>query len=145
MIPRSLYLALALAISFSNVSAFSSLTTPSARAQVASALQASSNDDCCGHSSQQQRRAFLSSIFTAASVTLTTTPAYAGLLDDYGADPTVDKQPAKEKKVQAVNKGKQESNMEPNLRSNYYYPTNKGMCTATAESELQSFFAIVSY
>jgi Na+-transporting NADH:ubiquinone oxidoreductase subunit NqrC len=49
--------------------------------------------------------------------------AQASLLDDYGADPTDNKQPKKVE--QAVNKGKQESSMEPNLRSNYYYPTNK--------------------
>lgn len=51
-------------------------------------------------------------------------PAYASLLDDYGTDPNADKQP-KKKTEQAKDKGKAASNSEPNLRSNYYYPTNK--------------------
>jgi hypothetical protein len=55
-------------------------------------------------------------------------PANAGLLDDYGSDPNVDKEPAKKTKELARDKGKPESNSEPNLRSNYYYPTNKGEC-----------------
>jgi len=46
-------------------------------------------------------------------------------LDEYGADPLDNKQPAKKEVVQARDKGKAESNLEPNLRSNYYYPTNK--------------------
>ncbi|KAL7452426.1 hypothetical protein ACHAWC_004149 [Mediolabrus comicus] len=77
------------------------------------------------------RRAVLSSIFTtvtAGSTLILSSPqsAYAGLLDEYGADPNTDKQPpTKKEKVQARDKGKPESNLEPNLRSNYYYPTNK--------------------
>jgi len=50
------------------------------------------------------------------------------LLDDYGSDPNVDREPAKKTKELARDKGKPESNSEPNLRSNYYYPTNKGEC-----------------
>ena len=77
------------------------------------------------------RRAVLSSIFTTTVTVgsvLSSSPqsAYAGLLDEYGADPNEDKQPTKKKEVvQARDKGKAESNLEPNLRSNYYYPTNK--------------------
>jgi hypothetical protein len=71
----------------------------------------------------QQRRAVLSSLLTSSAVIFSSV-ANASLLDDYGTDPQKDQQP---KKVveQAVNKGKIESNLEPNLRSNYYYPTNK--------------------
>jgi hypothetical protein len=59
-----------------------------------------------------------------SSAVIFSSVANASLLDDYGTDPQKDQQP---KKVveQAVNKGKIESNLEPNLRSNYYYPTNK--------------------
>lgn len=51
--------------------------------------------------------------------------ASAGLLDEYGTDPT--KITAEEKKAREAVKGvaKAESSYEPNLRSNYYYPTNK--------------------
>jgi hypothetical protein len=65
----------------------------------------------------------------ATTATLGSTAAYASLLEDYGADPNVNKQPektTKKAKELARDKGKVESSMEPNLRSNYYYPTNKG-------------------
>jgi len=54
-------------------------------------------------------------------------PAFAGLLDDFGTDPTkISKAPKKEVVREAiVSQPKGESNFEPNLRSNYYYPTNK--------------------
>jgi hypothetical protein len=56
--------------------------------------------------------------------------AKASLLDDFGTDPTKIKDPseteAERKKREAFEyKPKAESNFEPNLRSNYYYPTNK--------------------
>jgi len=126
---RSLTLALALAfVSSHRAAAFSTTSAPSTKAaRVASfALEASSSaDGDCSSQLSQQRRAVLTSLVTVASATLGgISPAYAGLLDDYGADPNVNKQPAP-KKEQAKNKGKETSNMEPNLRSNYYYPTNK--------------------
>eukprot|EP00986_Skeletonema_menzelii_P008730 scaffold3792_cov160-Skeletonema_menzelii.AAC.7 len=65
---------------------------------------------------------------SALTVSTTATIANAGLLDEYGTDPLSDNnQPTNKKKevVQARDKGKPESNLEPNLRSNYYYPTNK--------------------
>ncbi|KAL7496231.1 hypothetical protein ACHAWT_005880 [Skeletonema menzelii] len=75
------------------------------------------------------RRTVLSSMLTSAlTVSTTATIANAGLLDEYGTDPLSDNnQPTNKKKevVQARDKGKPESNLEPNLRSNYYYPTNK--------------------
>jgi hypothetical protein len=93
----------------------------------------------------QRRREILTSIFfsiTSTSTSLAASfmvggaalpqPAYASLLDDYGADPIINKQPektttsTKKAKELARDKGKIESSMEPNLRSNYYYPTNKG-------------------
>lgn len=100
----------------------SSNSSPLNVARVASALEASSsNGDVCVHHSS--RRAVLSSLLTVASAAIAPA-AHAGLLDDYGTDPNVNKEPVKVKE-QAKNKGKADSNMEPNLRSNYYYPTNK--------------------
>lgn len=54
-------------------------------------------------------------------------PANAGLLDDYGGtdNMSITSKAAAEDKRPATPMAKGESNMEPNLRSNYYYPTNK--------------------
>jgi len=54
-------------------------------------------------------------------------PAFAGLLDEFGTDPSkISNTPKKEVNREAVvAQSKGESNFEPNLRSNYYYPTNK--------------------
>lgn len=54
-------------------------------------------------------------------------PAFAGgLLDEFGTDPSkINNAPKKETREAVVAQGKGESNFEPNLRSNYYYPTNK--------------------
>ena len=55
--------------------------------------------------------------------------ATASLLDDFGKDPTTIKDLAAEKERKAREAAmvvpKEESQIEPNLRSNYYYPTNK--------------------
>merc|ERR1712085_126284 len=54
-----------------------------------------------------------------------TKPAVAGgLLDEFGSDPT-QIAPKKAVREASVSGPKGESNFEPNLRSNYYYPTNK--------------------
>lgn len=71
------------------------------------------------------RREFLTGI-TASSLSflVATNPAQASLLDEYGGDPgkIQEKKPA----VAAVKvESKSDSIIEPNLRSNYYYPTNK--------------------
>lgn len=54
-------------------------------------------------------------------------PAFASLLDEFGTDPTkITTAPKKEAvRTGVVAQSKGESNFEPNLRSNYYYPTNK--------------------
>mmetsp|Transcript_854 Transcript_854/g.1031 ORF Transcript_854/g.1031 Transcript_854/m.1031 type:complete len:250 (-) Transcript_854:66-815(-) len=71
----------------------------------------------------QSRRAWLSN---AASATVAFAPsiASAGLLDEFGDDP---KQIKQKESAPAIAKAgaKKESAIEPNLRSNYYYPTNK--------------------
>ncbi|KAG7349529.1 hypothetical protein IV203_012126 [Nitzschia inconspicua] len=75
---------------------------------------------------QATRRSFLQ--FGAASVmgvTLATQPASAGLLDEYGSDPSKIDAPKKTVREAVKVTQKIESDLEPNLRSNYYYPTNK--------------------
>lgn len=53
-------------------------------------------------------------------------PAHAGLLDDFGTDPkTINQEPKKASREAVKVVSKTESVLEPNLRSNYYYPTNK--------------------
>ena len=84
-----------------------------------SAFSTSSSPKC-----SQDRRQVLSSLVSITGVLLPNI-ANAGLLDDYGTDPTQDKQPEKKKPELAKAKAKVESAVEPNLRSNYYYPTNK--------------------
>ena len=108
---RSLSLALALALAAHQASAFSTTQSTTPGAFSSSALKATTV--------VEDRRAILSSFCSL----MIPNAAYAGLLDDYGTDPAVEKQPVK--KEQAKNKGKAESALEPNLRSNYYYPTNK--------------------
>lgn len=75
-----------------------------------------------------QRRALVGT--TLASIcSLVTVPniAYAGLLDEYGTDPSSTKTTVKlvGAKGEAPSPKKEESTIPPNLRSNYYYPTNK--------------------
>lgn len=61
-----------------------------------------------------------------SSVMLTPTVASASLLEEFGTDPSkIEDAPKKAAREAAKIVAKQESNMEPNLRSNYYYPTNK--------------------
>ncbi|EJK46337.1 hypothetical protein THAOC_34998 [Thalassiosira oceanica] len=129
MVSRQLtLLAFALAYQQREVSAFSS-SAVSFRHPISLSAAVDVDVDECGDSgdaasASQQRRAVLSSLLAVTSTALSPMASYAGLLDDYGTDPGVDKQP-KKKVEQAKDKGKAASNMEPNLRSNYYYPTNK--------------------
>eukprot|EP00980_Cylindrotheca_fusiformis_P007825 scaffold1669_cov129-Cylindrotheca_fusiformis.AAC.36 len=84
-------------------------------------------NDC---DSQNSRRSFLNTgaaaMFGLAVQTITADSATAGLLDEFGTDPSsFQATQAAEKVAAAIAKPKGESNLEPNLRSNYYYPTNK--------------------
>lgn len=69
------------------------------------------------------RRSFMGQL--VASAPLVPTLANAGLLDDYGTDPTKIVQTETPKQTPSSSQKKSESFIEPNLRSNYYYPTNK--------------------
>lgn len=71
------------------------------------------------------RRGLLQNAFAGvATVGLLADEASASLLDDYGTDPSKIQQKEATRAV-AVSTGKSDSVIEPNLRSNYYYPTNK--------------------
>jgi len=70
--------------------------------------------------------AFAASATATAALTATPLPAFAGLLDEYGSDPSKIQQESKSPpKARVTVSSKAEVDFEPNLRSNYYYPTNK--------------------
>lgn len=80
-------------------------------------------------SSTIDRRCILQSLVAVGgSIAFGPKPAHAGLLDDYGdfdpKKPSVGKADVP-KNAQVQAQSKEASNFEPNLRSNYYYPTNK--------------------
>jgi len=79
-------------------------------------------------STEVSRRNMLGrSLFTlVTATTMGNSPAFAGLLDEYGSDPSKIQQIVQP--VESFGAGgpkKEQSVIEPNLRSNYYYPTNK--------------------
>ena len=81
-----------------------------------------------GNDTESSRRSFVSNGAMAVIAGLgLTQPAFAGgLLDEFGTDPSkINTAPKKEIREAVVVQAKAESNFEPNLRSNYYYPTNK--------------------
>jgi len=67
------------------------------------------------------------SIFIASSTTSLPPPALAGsLLEDFGSDPSkINQKSAPPPLIVPEGKKRSESDIAPNLRSNYYYPTNK--------------------
>ncbi len=81
-------------------------------------LHVSSSND------QLSRRSILASTLSTAFLAGIKS-ANASLLDEFGTDPTKIQDAVKEEKTPIVAKPKAESVIEPNLRSNYYYPTNK--------------------
>jgi hypothetical protein len=88
------------------------------RASSLTQLGASTSDD------QVSRRSIivttLSTVFLVGMKT-----ANASLLDEFGTDPSKIQETTKVDSTPVVAKPKAESSIEPNLRSNYYYPTNK--------------------
>jgi hypothetical protein len=110
----------------SSVSGFQQPTPTSTQRNTGVALSMATSN------SNSSRRSFVSNGATAASafmigVGLSNKPAFAGgLLDEFGSDPTkIVNKPKKVSREAVVAQSKEESNFEPNLRSNYYYPTNK--------------------
>lgn len=95
-------------------------TAPSSITQ----LNAATNND---NENTMSRRSMFGTISTAllTSSVVATQSASASLLDDFGTDPTKIDNITKEEKIQVIAKPKDASTIEPNLRSNYYYPTNK--------------------
>lgn len=77
--------------------------------------------------SDESRRSFMKNaaavVAGIGSQGLVVENAFASLLDEYGADPSKIKEAEKKQAVSSTKKT--ESDYEPNLRSNYYYPTNK--------------------
>lgn len=72
------------------------------------------------------RREFLTGIAASSlSFLVAANPAQASLLDEYGGDPGKIQEKKPEIVAAKVEAKKTESIIEPNLRSNYYYPTNK--------------------
>lgn len=87
-------------------------------------MQMSSTDGDVSKRSDNTRRGFFGNgAALVISLAGSTPQARAGLLDEYGTEPTKIVQKEKVQEVKATSKT--ESSIEPNLRSNYYYPTNK--------------------
>jgi hypothetical protein len=76
-----------------------------------------------------QRRSFIrngSGALIGLGLIAEVQPAFAGsLLEEFGTDPSIIDSPMKLGKQPVKIVQKTESDLEPNLRSNYYYPTNK--------------------
>jgi hypothetical protein len=77
-------------------------------------------------SSTSTRRQWMQNIGGAAAAFVVPQLANAGLLDDFGSDPTkISQKETVSATSTSLTKNKPASDMAPNLRSNYYYPTNK--------------------
>uniref|UniRef100_A0A7S4JTL7 Photosystem II Psb31 protein domain-containing protein n=1 Tax=Odontella aurita TaxID=265563 RepID=A0A7S4JTL7_9STRA len=120
-----LSIALSAACAVNSASAFVAPFTARTSTITSTAVSANSLDG--GDAGRSlDRRALLQSLGTMAAVALPQV-ASAGLLDEYGSDPKKINDSKKEAAAPeaAVGKKKDDSTIEPNLRSNYYYPTNK--------------------
>ena len=127
----------ALALFLGNASAFTIVpgnvgASSSASMKACTSLSAALNDDepesaSFSHSRRASLRTMTSGLVSALLLSNAASPAFAGsLLDDFGADPTKIKDPATSAASSIAKPAvKTESVIEPNLRSNYYYPTNK--------------------
>ena len=106
--------------------AFSPCLVTKSRADSHTELFASDNDTVDG--GVLSRRKALSTLMTTNSVLLFAgaQASHASLLDEFGSDPSKI-QDAPKVSADAATNGtpKASSTIEPNLRSNYYYPTNK--------------------
>lgn len=119
---------LALVTALASVDAFSG-SSISRQASSTSALHLQNDNDDASEMTLSRRSALLKTTAAAAAtfgLIMNPNNAYAGLLDDYGSDPgkIAEKKPVAVPDPK-VTTAKAASTIEPNLRSNYYYPTNK--------------------
>lgn len=114
-----------LALSVSMATAFQPAAFPATRAPLALSMAFADSE---GNSRRALMNSAASLLVGVGAQALVAESASASLLDEYGADPTtITAKGKQERKEREAVKGvaKTESNFEPNLRSNYYYPTNK--------------------
>lgn len=114
-----------LALSVSMATAFQPTAFPATRAPLALSMASADSE---GNSRRALMNSAASLLVGVGAQALVAESASASLLDEYGADPTtITAKGKQERKEREAVKGvaKTESNFEPNLRSNYYYPTNK--------------------
>ena len=90
---------------------------------------ATSSSSTSLHAAVDDRRAFVqngAALLFGLGLSSAVSPASASLLEEFGSDPSkIDNAPKKVAREAAKVVAKAESTLEPNLRSNYYYPTNK--------------------
>jgi len=107
---------------------------PSSTTSTPSSTQLHADNNNNNNDTQMSRRSVfgaLSTAFATATVATSVSPfaANASLLDEFGSDPNKIQQSSSTNEPvgqkQAVATAKESSTIEPNLRSNYYYPTNK--------------------
>jgi hypothetical protein len=107
--------------------AVASLLLGSATALAPTPSSSSSTSSSTSSKSTSTRRGWLQNVAGVAAAIVAPDFANAGsLLDDFGADPTKISQKESPSAIALpLTKSKSVSVIEPNLRSNYYYPTNK--------------------
>lgn len=120
--------ALAAACAVTSSSAFTPQSFKSTSSTASSTVILATSIDDVGGAISLDRRSMLQSLGAMAAIALPQA-ASAGLLDEYGADPKKIDDGSKKAEADAraakESKSKEASTIEPNLRSNYYYPTNK--------------------
>lgn len=115
----------------SSLATFLSLASSAAAFSVNNASPKTTQLNACQDDvAMDRRKMILSTAFAAVStfgVAAQSASADEGLslLDQFGSDPKKISQAKPEPVVPATATAKSESTIEPNLRSNYYYPTNK--------------------
>jgi len=114
------------------ISSISAFTTVRDGRSQSYRIELSLNAEQISNELSLSRRSAVQSIFStfgllSSSSVFPISAANAGLLDDYGSDPSKIRDEPKLKKVVGTTTPppKSASTIEPNLRSNYYYPTNK--------------------
>lgn len=99
------------------VSGFAGLTCPGQAGRTVVTLSAKNDGSLNRRNAFRNALSFVGAAVTSSSIFVPNSEA--SLLEEYGNESTTTK------KIAAVVKEKPASDLEPNLRSNYYYPTNK--------------------